>query len=129
MVPRSRSLANFYQSDAIPDDVKNPGATFIFISEEWNGLTRDQFNRVRPFVPRAYDSFNCLAAENAASRVFNGVHWRFDGTEGVRAGYGIANENFDKLLRPLHGGGPSSIPDADFEAKIEDILLSTPTEF
>ncbi len=123
-----KTLANFYQSDAIPDDVENPGDAFIFMSDEWNGSTRDQFYRLRPIVLRTYDSFNCLAAENAASRVFNGVHWRYDGSEGVRAGYGIANENFDNLLRPLGGGGPTSIPNADFEAKIEDILLNTPGE-
>ena len=84
---------------------------------------------------REYTSLNWLAAENAASRVFNGVHWRFDGTEGVRAGYGIADEIFDNLLRPLGGARcPAlppvtgcAIPDEDFETTIDDILTNTPT--
>lgn len=108
-----KTLANFYQKDNI---------SFTFISDEWNGTTLDQFNRMRPLVQRYYDSFSYAAAENAASRVFNGVHWRYDGSEGVRAGYGIANEVFDTLLRPTRGQAPTSIPDPDFEAQIAAIL-------
>ena len=117
-------VANFYQGDTIPGVISQSNP-LVFISDEWNGVTRDQFNRVRPVVIREYDSLNCMASENAASRVFNGVHWRFDGSEGVRAGYGIANEIFDNRLRPL-GGGPASIADGDFETKIDDILANTP---
>ncbi len=119
-------VANFYQGDTIPGVISSDDP-LEFVSEEWNGITADQFNRVRPVVIRAYESLNCLAAENAASRVFNGVHWRFDGSEGVRAGYGIANEIFDNLLRPLDGGGANSIDDPDFESKINDVLVNTPT--
>ena len=68
------------------------------------------------------DSLSFAAAENAASRVFNGVHWRYDGTEGVRAGNAIADLIYDTLLRPVGGGGPSAIPDADFETQIDAIL-------
>lgn len=110
-----KTLANFYQQDEI---------SFTFVSDEWNGSTLDQFNRVRPLVPRSFDSLSYASAENAASRVFNGVHWRYDGSEGVRAGYGIANELFDTLLRPVHGNAPSSIADPDFEFQIAKILDS-----
>ena len=118
--------ANFYQGDTIPGII-SPTTPFAFLSDEWNGETKDQFNRVRPIVIREFDSLNCLVSENAASRVFNGVHWRYDGTEGVRAGFGIANEIFDSLLRPMDGGGDSSIADPDFETKIDDILRNTST--
>ena len=108
-----KMLANFYQTDDI---------SFSFVSDEWNGETVDQFGRLRPVIEREYESLSQAAAENAASRVFNGVHWRYDGSEGVRAGNAIADEVFNNLLRPRFGGGATAIPDADFETQIEEIL-------
>ncbi len=110
-----KTMANFYQQDEIP---------FTFVSDEWNGVTVDQFGRTRALIPRDFDSLSLAAAENAASRVFNGVHWRFDGSEGVRAGNAIADYVFDNLLRPRNGQGPGSIPDEDFEAQIDAILTA-----
>lgn len=107
-------VANFYQSDEVP---------FTFISDEWNGTTVDQFGRRRPLIVRHYSSLSQAVAENAASRVFNGVYWRYDGTEGVRAGNAIADYVFDHLLRPRRGG-THSIPDASFEQQIDDILAA-----
>lgn len=108
-----KMLANFYQTDEIG---------FTFLSEEWNGETVDQFGRRRPVVLRHFDSLSQAAAENAVSRVFNGVHWRFDGVEGVRSGNAIADHVFDHLLRPLRGPRETSIRDADFEAQIDAYL-------
>lgn len=108
-----KTLANFYQTDDIG---------FSFISDEWNGVTVDQFGDVRPVMERSFESLSQAAAENAASRVFNGVHWRFDGTEGVRAGNGIADQIFENLLLPK-GPAPQAIPDADFEAQIDAYLI------
>ncbi len=108
-----KTLANFYQTDAI---------AFEFVSDEWNGTTRDQFGRVRPMLSRSFDSLSAAAAENAASRVFNGVHWRFDGVEAIRAGNAIADEIFDNALRPTEDDGLSSIPSEDFEMQIDSIL-------
>ena len=61
------------------------------------------------------------SSENAASRVCNCVHWRFDGTEGVRSVNALADRVFDTQLRPL-AGGPTSIEDEDFETQIDRIL-------
>ena len=108
-----KTLANFYQTDRI---------SFTFVSDEWNGTTLDQFNRVRPLLSRSFSSLSQASAENAASRVFNGVHWRFDGTEGVRAGNAIADSAFENLLLPLDDDDPQAIPDTDFAAQIDDIL-------
>ena len=118
-------VANFYQGDQIRGVISSR-KPLSFISDEWNGVTKDQFNRVRPKVVRRFKSLNYIVAENAASRVFNGVHWRFDGTEGVRSGYGIANEIFDNILRPRRGRGKTSIEDPDFEAVIDKILREAP---
>jgi hypothetical protein len=112
-----KTLANFYQTDDI---------AFTFVSDEWNGVTLDQFGMVRPLIPRSFDTLSQAAAENAASRVFNGVHWRFDGTEGMRAGNGVANFIFNNWLRPRKGAKPTAIPDSDFEAQIDAYLSGTP---
>lgn len=109
-----KTLANFYQRDDI---------AFTFVSDEWNGETLDQFGRRRPLIPRSFESLSHAAAENAASRVFNGVHWRFDGTEAMASGNAIADHLFDNLLRPKKGG-PTSIPDTDFAAQIDAILAA-----
>jgi membrane-associated phospholipid phosphatase len=37
--------------------------------------------------PRTFDSFYDMAAENAYSRIWLGVHWRMDCEEGLRLGY------------------------------------------
>ena len=37
--------------------------------------------------PRTFDSFYDMAAENAFSRIWLGVHWRMDCEEGLRMGY------------------------------------------
>jgi len=108
-----KTLANFYQTDDI---------SFTFMSQEWNGTTTDQFNRVRPEITRTYNSLSHAAAENAASRVFNGVHWRYDGSEGVRAGNAIADYIFNNLLRPQDGTGTMAVADQDFETQIDEIL-------
>lgn len=107
-----KTLANFYQTDDI---------AFTFVSDEWNGTTLDQFGRVRPLVVRSYKKLSHAAAENAASRVLNGVHWSYDGVEGVRSGNGIANEIFDTRLRPI-AGAPPSIPNENFARQIRRIL-------
>jgi membrane-associated phospholipid phosphatase len=39
--------------------------------------------------PRTFDSFYDMAAENAYSRIYLGVHWRMDCEEGLRLGYVI----------------------------------------
>jgi hypothetical protein len=58
-----------------------PDEAFDFISEEFNGLSRDPLTgfAARPRKPRSFNSFAHAVHENAISRVYLGVHWRFDG--------------------------------------------------
>jgi hypothetical protein len=42
--------------------------------------------------PRTFRSFDEMAKENAISRVFLGVHWRFDCEEGLRLGSLLGKE-------------------------------------
>jgi hypothetical protein len=45
---------------------------------------------VRPREPAEFDSIEQMIQENADSRIFLGVHWRFDATSGVTSGKSIA---------------------------------------
>jgi hypothetical protein len=120
-----KTMANFYQTDDI-----NFSIPFDFISDEFNGVTRDIHEQIPPIIlnyvrqiePRHYDSFSQGAAECAASRIFLGIHWRFDAIEGVSAGDRIADYDFDNLLRPRHGQAPDHVPTVDFASQIDAYL-------
>lgn len=55
---------------------------FGFVSEEMDGVARDENGTVRTRHHRRLKSFKQAIVENAVSRVYLGVHWRFDGTLG-----------------------------------------------
>jgi hypothetical protein len=55
------------------------GEAFSFVSDELNGMHDDPDGSRRALCPRAFTSFARPVWENAISRVFLGVHWRFDG--------------------------------------------------
>ncbi|MFR9777873.1 vanadium-dependent haloperoxidase [Micromonospora sp. MS34] len=54
-------------------------------------------------VTRTYMSYTAAATENARSRVYLGVHYQFDGDEGGKAGYGIADYVVNNYLSPNSG--------------------------
>ena len=70
---------------------------FTFVSDEYNGVGFDPRNgglsvdNIRPFVPVRYRSLLEAQEENGRSRVFNGVHWEPDDTEGQKLGTQIVN--------------------------------------
>ena len=64
------TLADFYGTDDM---------NFTLSSGEMPGITR------------SFDSFSAAAEENGRSRVYMGVHWSFDDTEGRALGGQIAN--------------------------------------
>jgi hypothetical protein len=125
-------MADFYQTDDI--EMKIP---FDFISDELNGVTRDiheqipdlVMNFIRDIKSRHYTSFSQAAAECAASRIFLGIHWRFDAIQGVSAGDRIADIDFDTVLRPLHGKKPLHVQTVDFAAQIDAYLNNTYMDF
>ncbi len=55
---------------------------FTFVSDELNGTSMDSDGSVRPRVNRKYASVAAAMYDNSISRIFLGVHWRFDGTSG-----------------------------------------------
>ena len=120
-----KMMANFYRSDDISFSIP-----FDFISDEFNGVSRDIhdaipdliLDHVRQIRPRHFESFSQAAAENAASRIFLGIHWRFDATEGISAGNRIADYTYDHILRPSHGSSRFHVPSVDFAAQVDSYL-------
>ena len=48
---------------------------FTFISDEFNGTTRDNAGNVRPLLPRSFSSLSQAEEENGQSRIYLGIHW------------------------------------------------------
>ena len=85
------TLRNVYGTDAI---------AFTFVSDEWNGMTRDNQGRVRPRIPRTFASLSHAEEENAQSRIYLGIHWAFDKTAGAAQGRQIADAVFQRAFTP-----------------------------
>jgi hypothetical protein len=85
-------LRRFYGTDRIG---------FSFISDEFNGITRDNSGVIRPRIVRSYASLSQAEEENGFSRMYLGVHWRFDKDAGSPMGRRVANYVVDHgLVRP-----------------------------
>ncbi|MFL6672304.1 MAG: hypothetical protein ACJ8LG_03315 [Massilia sp.] len=74
---------------------------FTFVSDELNGITRDNRGNVRPRIPRSFHSISQAEEENGQSRVYLGIHWQFDKTQGTTTGRRVADYVFERgLVRP-----------------------------
>jgi hypothetical protein len=62
--------------DTLPDTALE---AFDFVSDECDGRALDSDGSVRERSPRHFPSYARAVFENAISRVYLGVHWRFDG--------------------------------------------------
>jgi len=82
-------LRDFYGTDGIP---------FTFVSDEFNGETVDNQGNVRPLVPRSFSSLSEAEEENGQSRIYLGIHWAFDKTEGIAQGRRVADYVFRKAF-------------------------------
>ena len=88
-----QTLRRFYGRDDI---------RFTFVSDEFNGETRDNQGNVRPLKPRAFTSLSQAEEENGQSRMYLGIHWSFDKTEGIAQGRNVADLVFRSAFQPLH---------------------------
>jgi hypothetical protein len=86
-------LRRFYGTDRI---------RFTFVSDEFNGVTLDNQGNVRPLVPRSFTSLSQAEEENGQSRIYLGIHWVFDKTEGIAQGRKIADYVFQNVFEPAH---------------------------
>ena len=64
---------------------------FTFVSDEFNGTTKDNKGNVRPRMSRSFTSLSQAEEENGQSRIYLGIHWAFDKTEGFSQGREVAD--------------------------------------
>lgn len=77
--------------------------TFTFVSDELDGIASDPDGSTRTRVEKSFDNFAEAVWENSVSRIYLGVHWRFDGIPrrdgenigGVPLGLAIGEEAHD----------------------------------
>jgi hypothetical protein len=89
-----QTLRRFYRTDDIP---------FTFVSDEFNGVTTDNSGQVRPLVARSFSSLSEAEEENGQSRIFLGIHWAFDKTEGIAQGRRVADYVMRNVFAPVRG--------------------------
>ncbi len=87
-----QTLRKFYGTDDI---------AFTFVSDEFNGVTRDNQGNVRPLLPRTFSSLSAAEEENGQSRIYLGIHWSFDKSDGVAQGRKVADYVFANAFVPL----------------------------
>jgi hypothetical protein len=87
-------LRTYYKTDRI---------RFSFVSDEFNGVTRDNAGNIRPVVERSFSSLSQAEEENGQSRIYLGIHWAFDKTEGIAQGRRVAEYVFKNMLQPRQG--------------------------
>jgi hypothetical protein len=88
------TIRRFYGTDNIG---------FTFVSDEFNGVTRDHNGNVRPYMPRSFSTLSQAEEENGQSRIYLGIHWRFDKTRGIAQGKKVADYVFNHAFLPVEG--------------------------
>jgi membrane-associated phospholipid phosphatase len=58
---------------------------------------------IPPGLVHTWTSFAAAAQENAMSRIYGGIHWRFDATVGLATGHATGDYVFQHFLAPRHG--------------------------
>lgn len=99
-----RYLASVSKATIAPDG--SDDVAFDFVSDEMNGSAIDPDDTVRTRHLRHFDGLHQAIYENSVSRIYLGVHWRFDGT-GAQDALGAVKAT-DKV-----GGVPLRIAIAD----------------
>jgi len=74
---------------------------FTFVSDEFNGVTKDNVGNVRPLMPRSFTTLSQAEEENGQSRIYLGIHWHFDKTQAIAQGNNVANYVFDHAFTPV----------------------------
>lgn len=83
------TLRKFYGTDNI---------AFTFMSDEFNGVTHDNAGNVRPVISRSFSSLSQAEEENGQSRIYLGIHWTWDKSEGIAQGRKVADFVFDNAF-------------------------------
>jgi hypothetical protein len=67
-----------------------------FVSDEFNGITTDNTGAVRPKYTKKFNLEEAIT-DNNESRIWLGVHWRFDAEGGEKVGSAIATKVIKKF--------------------------------
>jgi PAP2 superfamily len=86
------TLRRFYGTDNIG---------FTFVSDEFNGVTKDHDGNARPYMPRSFSNLSQAEEENGQSRIYLGIHWHFDKTAGITQGRKVADYVFNHAFLPI----------------------------
>lgn len=71
-----------------------------FVSDELNGVSVDNFrDEPRPLRPQRFATIEQMIDLNDDSRVWLGVHWKFDADEGETSGKAVAETVYNRALR------------------------------
>ncbi len=98
---------------AKPEKIK-----FDFVSDEFNGVNRDDHGVIRPRLRRSFTLASAIE-ENADSRIYLGVHWKFDATDGIKLAKQLIDGIDAKFGKPrapqgcltrASKAGPESLP-------------------
>ena len=84
-------LRLFYGTDSIP---------FTFVSDEFNGINRDNRGNTRPRLPRSFTSLTHAEEENGQSRIYLGIHWSYDKDAGKIQGRSVAEYVVRNVFQP-----------------------------
>jgi hypothetical protein len=83
------TLRRYYHMDDIQ---------FTFTSDEFNGTTVDDAGIVRALKPRTFTSLSQAEEENGQSRIYLGIHWAFDKTQGISQGRKVADYVYENAF-------------------------------
>ncbi|MEK6301252.1 MAG: vanadium-dependent haloperoxidase [Acidobacteriota bacterium] len=86
-------LREFYGTDNIP---------FTFVSDEFNGITKDNGGNIRPLIPRSFSSLSQAEEENGQSRIYLGIHFGFDKTQGIAQGRNVGHAVIKRVFGPTN---------------------------
>jgi hypothetical protein len=104
------------------------GAALFKVMENFYGtdnihftISTDEFNTIDngTLSPRSYSSFSQAAGENALSRIYLGIHFHFDATQGIACGDRLADYIFQHSMLPGSGRAPRALPSMGAEAQIQ----------
>jgi hypothetical protein len=87
------TLRRFFGTDNIP---------FTFVSDEFNGTTKDNNGNARPYMPRSFSNLSQAEEENGQSRIYLGIHFAFDKTAAITQGREVADYVFENAFTPAH---------------------------
>ncbi len=68
--------------------------TVDFVSDEFNGITTDNKGATRPRLKETFTLKQAIE-DNNISRIYLGVHWKFDATGGEQVGTEVASKVFE----------------------------------